>query len=103
MKVASVAQVKSQFSSILKASESGPVVITRNGRPTAVIVGVHDKDEIERLLMACSPGLQAILNKSRKQIREGNFLSHEEFWAEVAASRASKRRGSKRTTAGSPE
>lgn len=96
MKIASVAEIKSQFSSFLKASEAGPVIVTRNGRPVAVIVGMHDEDEIERLLMAYSPRLQAILEASRKQIREGDALSHKEFWAEVEASRASKRRVAKR-------
>jgi hypothetical protein len=56
----------------------------------AVIVGVQDEDEIERLLMAYSPRLQAILEASRKQIREGDVLSHEEFWEEVESSRAPK-------------
>lgn len=96
MKIASVADIKSQFSAFLKASESGPVVVTRNGRPVAVIVGVHDEDEIKRLLMAYSPRLQAILKESRKQIREGDVLGHEEFWAEVEASRVEKPRGRKR-------
>jgi prevent-host-death family protein len=96
MKIASVADVKSQLSAYLKASEAGPVVVTRNGKPVAVIVGVQDEDEIERLLMAYSPRLQAILERSRKQIREGDVLTHEEFWAEVEASRAPKRRGAKR-------
>src|SRR5947209_7468708 len=84
MKIASVAEVKSQFSAFLKASKGGPVVVTRNGRPVAVIVGVQDEDEIERLLMAYSPRLQAILEKSRKQIREGDVLNHDEYWAELA-------------------
>lgn len=96
MKIASVAEIKSQFSAFLKASEAGPVVVTRNGRPVAVIVGIQDEDEIERLLMAYSPRLQAILAESRKQIREGDVLSHGEFWAEVEASRATKPRGRKR-------
>jgi prevent-host-death family protein len=96
MKIASVAEVKSQFSSFLKASEAGPIVVTRNGKPVAVIVGVQDEDEIERLLMAYSPRLQAVLEASRKQIREGNVLTHEEFWKEVTASRAPKRRARKR-------
>ncbi len=96
MKIASVAEVKAQFSSFLRASEAGPVVVTRNGRPVAVIVAVQDEDEIERLLMAYSPRLQAILEESRKQIREGDVLSHEEFWAEVDASRASEPRKRKR-------
>jgi hypothetical protein len=43
-----------------------------------------------------SPRLQAILKESRKQIREGEVLSHEEFWTEVEASRTSKQRGRKR-------
>ena len=96
MKIASVAEIKSQFSSFLKASEAGPVVVTRNGRPVAVIVGVQDEDEIERLLMAYSPRLQTILEQSRKQIREGDVLSHDDFWAEVKGSRASRQRGRKR-------
>jgi prevent-host-death family protein len=92
MKIASVAEIKSQFSSFLKASAAGPIVVTRNGRPVAVILGVQDEDEIERLLMAYSPRLQAILEASRKQIREGDVLGHAEFWAEVEASRVPKRR-----------
>ncbi len=100
MKIASVAEIKSQFSAFLKASADGPVVVTRNGRPVAVIVGVQDEEEIERLLMAYSPRLQAILEASRKQIREGEVLGHEEFWTEVEAPRVSPGRGRKRKTGG---
>ncbi len=99
MKIASVAEIKSRFSAFLKASEDGPVVVTRNGKPAAVIVGIQDEEEIERLLMAYSPRLQAILEASRKQIREGEVLGHEEFWAEVEASRTPRRRGRKRNPA----
>ncbi len=98
MKIASVAQIKSQLSSFLKAAADGPVVVTRNGKPVAVILGVQDEDEIERLLLAYSPRLQSILEASRKQIREGDVLTHDEFWKEVEASRASQQRRSKRQT-----
>ena len=90
MRIASVAEVKSQFSAFLKASEGGPVVVTRNGRPVAVIVGVQDEDEIERLLMAYSPRLRAILEHSRQQFQNGQSLSEEEFWAQFAESRPAK-------------
>jgi prevent-host-death family protein len=83
MKIASVAEVKSQFSAFLKASEGGPVVVTRNGRPVAVIIGVQDEEEIERLLMAYSPHLRAILEHSRQQVREGQWLGEEEFWSQM--------------------
>lgn len=99
MKSASVGEVKARFTAFLKASESGPVVVTRNGRAVAVIVHVQDEDEVERLLMAHSPRLQAILEQSRKEVREGAALDHDEFWAEVKAARASKRRPRKRKPA----
>jgi hypothetical protein len=44
-----------------------------------------DEDEIERLVLAHSPRFQAILEASRQQFREGNWLSEEEFWREVEA------------------
>ena len=91
MKIASVAEIKSQFSAFLKASEGGPVVVTRNGRPVAVIVGVQDEDEIERLLMAYSPHLRAILDRSRQQFREGKWLSEKEFWSQFEQAKPSKR------------
>jgi prevent-host-death family protein len=93
MKIASAAEVKSQFSTFLKASEGGPVVVTRNGRPVAVIVGVQDEEEIERLLMAYSPRLRAILERSRTQFREGQWLSEEEFWSQFQEDTSPKRSG----------
>jgi prevent-host-death family protein len=90
MKIASVAEIKSQFSAFLKASEDGPIVVTRNGRAVAVIVGVQEEEEIERLLMAYSPHLRAILDRSRQQFRDGQWLSEEEFWSQMKA-RPSKR------------
>ncbi|HKB42700.1 MAG TPA: type II toxin-antitoxin system Phd/YefM family antitoxin [Gemmataceae bacterium] len=90
MKTASVAEVKSRFSAFLKDSAAGPIVVTRNGRPVAVIVGVQDEDEIERLLMAYSPQLRAILDRSRQQFREGKWLSEEEFWSQFEDAKPSK-------------
>jgi len=92
MRIASVAEVKSQFSAFLKSSTGGPVVVTRNGKPVAVLVGVEDEDEIERLLMAYSPRLRAICDLSREQIAEGKGVSHEQFWADVEARKTSKPR-----------
>jgi len=95
MTTASVGEVESKFSTFLKASEGSPVVVTRRGKPVAVIVGVHDEEEIEMLLMAHSPQLRKIVEASRKQIREGKGLSENEFWAEVAKMRARQARRAK--------
>ena len=83
MKIASVADVKARFSAFLRASKSGPVVVTRNGKPAAVLLSVDDEDEIERLALAYSPKFQKMLSLARQQIREGRGIRHEDFWKEV--------------------
>jgi prevent-host-death family protein len=101
MKTASVADLKAHLSAYLKAVEQGPVVITRNGKPVAVLIPPGDEDDLERLLMAYSPKLQAILEASRERFRAGEGIPHERFWQEVEAETASagKKRSSKRKRA----
>jgi antitoxin (DNA-binding transcriptional repressor) of toxin-antitoxin stability system len=65
-------------------------VVTRNGRPVAVIIGVQDEEEMERLLMEYSPHLRAILERSREQFRNGQWLSEEDFWSQMEKARPSK-------------
>lgn len=83
MKIASVADVKARFSAFLKESKRGPVVVTRNGKPTAVLLSVEDEDEIERLTLAYSPKFQKMLSLARQQIRDGGGIQHEDFWRGV--------------------
>ena len=80
MRIASVADVKEKFSGYLKASEDGPVVVTRNGKPVAVLLAVDDEGEIERLILAYSPKFRALLETAEQQIRAGQGISHAEFW-----------------------
>ena len=83
MRIASVADVKAKFSGYLKASEQGPVVVTKNGKPVAILLSIKDEDEIERMLLAYSPKFQSILGVAEQQIREGIGIKHEGFWREV--------------------
>ena len=83
MKIASVADVKAHFSAFLQDSKKGPVVVTRNGRPAAVLLAVEDEDELERLALAYSPKLQKILALARKQIKDHSGIGHADFWKEM--------------------
>ncbi|RMF29107.1 MAG: type II toxin-antitoxin system Phd/YefM family antitoxin [Chloroflexi bacterium] len=83
MKIASVAEVKAKFSGYLRMSREGPVVVTKNGKPVAVLLAVEDEEELERLLLAYSPKLRRILEIAEREIREGRGKTHQEFWAEV--------------------
>src|SRR5271155_2764230 len=95
MKIASVADVKARLSSYLKATAAGPVVITRNGKAVAVLLGVDDDEEWERLLLAHSRKLRAILDAADRRIDGGAGIGHDEFWQQVeSANRARGENGS---------
>ena len=100
MKVASVAEVAANFGVFLKDSENGPVVVTRHGKPVAVLLATDNEGDLERLLMGHSPKLQAILEAARKRFRSGAGIPHETFWKEVVGENAGKpkrRRGMRKT------
>lgn len=86
MKIAPVADVKARLSAYLNATASGPVVVTRNGKAVAVLLGVQDDDELESLLLAHSRKLRSILDAAERRIDAGEGISHEEFWAKVESS-----------------
>ena len=83
MKIAPVFEVKAKFSAYLEECKEGPVVVTKNGKPVAVLLSVVDEDALERLLLAHSPKFQAILKKGRDQIRAGQGIEHQDFWRQV--------------------
>src|SRR5437660_9765582 len=85
MKMVSAADVKARLSAYLKESQEGPVIVTRNGKPVAVLLAVTDEDELERLVLAHSPKFRALLDKSHRQIEETGGIPHEEFWRQVEA------------------
>jgi prevent-host-death family protein len=99
MKIASIADVKTHFSAYVKASGQGPVVVTRNGKPVAVLLAVSDEEELERLMMAHSPRLQAILNAARQRVEAEKGIPAEEFWKKVEADTVPKKRAGKRRQA----
>ena len=96
MKTASVADVKARLGAYLKASAKAPVVVTRNGKAVAVLVGVADDEDVERLLLASSRKLRAILDAADSRIDEGAGISHEEFWQQVETRSAANGVGRKR-------
>jgi prevent-host-death family protein len=83
MKIAPVADVKARFIAYLKESEEGPVIVTRNGKPVAVLISMEDEEELERIILAYSPRFQGLLEKSRKQIQDRGGIPHQDFWKEV--------------------
>ncbi len=85
MKIASVADVKAKFSAYVKASDKGPIVITRNGKAVAAIISLTEDEDVERLMLGYSPKLRAILSAARQRVRSGQGIPHGEFWRQAGA------------------
>jgi prevent-host-death family protein len=105
MKIASVADVKAKLSSFLKATADGPVVVTRNGKAVAVLLGVSGDEELEELLLAHSRKLRVMLDAAERRIDEGRGIGHDKFWQQVesanrptAGNGTAKERKAKRLT-----
>ncbi len=88
MKIAPIADVKARLSAYLdECGREGPLVITRNGKAVAVLLVPSDNDDLERIMLGRSPRFQALLNRSRKSLKEGKGLTEKAFW-EAAGKRS---------------
>jgi prevent-host-death family protein len=84
MKIASLADVKARLSGYLdQAKESGPVVITRNGKAVALLIVPENEDDLEWLLLSRSPRLREILDHSRKSVAKKGAVPWDAFWQGV--------------------
>jgi prevent-host-death family protein len=92
MRIAPLAEVKARLSAYVdECGVDGPVVITRNGKAVAVLLVPYGDDDLERLLLGRSPRFQALLDRSRQSIKDGEGLSEKAFW-EAVRKRAQERK-----------
>ncbi len=75
MRLASVKDVKNKLSDYLKKAEHEDIIITKNGRPTAVLHHLGD-DDLEDYVIEHDPKFRKIIEKRWKEysIRGGNPL-----------------------------
>lgn len=94
-------RAKAKLSAVLNEIDQGPVVVTRNGRPQAVLLPITDDEDLERLLLAYSPGLRIILEAARRRIQGRLGIEHDAFWRDLEepVKAVSKRSRPRRKTA----
>ena len=73
-----------------KLSQNGEIVITNNGKPTAVMLNVKDGDLEEVLRTIRQAKAMRALNAVRAEAERRGFLSDEEIEAEIQAYRRGK-------------
>ena len=91
MKTASAGKIAVAFNDYLEASRHQPVLITRKGKPVAVLLAVDDKADAERLV-GRSRSLRSIFQEAHEQLEKGGGIPHDQFWRKVAQNRRAQRR-----------
>jgi prevent-host-death family protein len=94
-KALSISQVKARLTELVAAVEqrAEEVVVTRNGKPVAVLVNYEYKRELETLDVLSDPDLMEQIRKSRADLAAGKKgLSFEEVFGEPLRPRRKRRR-----------
>jgi prevent-host-death family protein len=81
MKTASAAKIAAQFNDYLEACQDQPVLITRNGKPVAVLLAVRDIAQAKKFASAGPRSLRSIFQQAHEQIQQGGAIPHDEFCA----------------------
>ena len=88
MKIAPLAEVKNRLSAYIDAARESAIVVTRNGKPVALLTPILEDDDLDSLLLAHDRGFIHLLEQARERVRAGQYLTSEHFWRELRRRRA---------------
>jgi len=97
MKIAPIYEVKNKLSELVKETESGPVVITRNGKPCAALVHLAEDEDMESFMLSHSPRFLKLLDRAAERMRREGGTPLSELAKEVRLPRPRKGRKTKGT------
>ena len=96
MKIAPLYEVKNKLSELVKETESGPIVITKNGKPCAALVHLAEDEDMETFMLSHSPRFLELVDKAAEKTRQRGGTPLSELTKDLATRR---RRKGKKTNA----
>ena len=69
MKIAPLYEVKNKLSEYVQETASGPVVITKNGKPCAALVHLGEDQDMESFLLSHNPRFLRLLDTAAEKAR----------------------------------
>jgi prevent-host-death family protein len=67
MKIESLREVKNNLSSVVEQlEETGPVIITKNGKSRAVLMAVDESTDLESLLLSVNPRFRKLFDQATR-------------------------------------
>jgi prevent-host-death family protein len=91
MKITPLADVKDRLSAYIAAARECAIVVTRNGKPVALLTSIRDDDDLDSLLLVHDRHFMSLLERARERVRAGRYLTNEQFWRELRRRRARRR------------
>lgn len=98
MKIAPLAEVKDRLSAYIDAAKDSAIVVTRNGKPVALLTSILEDDDLDSLLLTHDRKFVRLLAEARERVRTGQYLTNEQFWRELQRRRTPRRVSSRRGT-----
>ncbi|NJN59041.1 MAG: type II toxin-antitoxin system Phd/YefM family antitoxin [Leptolyngbyaceae cyanobacterium SL_5_9] len=81
MKQVPIDEIKNDLSGYLQIAERESVVITRDGQPVGILIGLEDAEDFWEELMMCDPRFEAEIAQARQSLKEGKGTRIEEMKA----------------------
>ena len=85
MKIAPLAEVRDRFSAYIDESRESPIVVTRNGRPVAMLISIEDEEDLDSLLLVHNPRFLQLLEEARQRVRITGGVPLAEFRQRIEA------------------
>jgi prevent-host-death family protein len=79
MKTHTMSEAKNGICSIIKEAETAQVLITRHGKPAAIIIGFHDEDEWFDYRLEHDERFLRHIARARQEIARGQFVQSEDL------------------------
>ena len=91
MKVMTLRDAKAHLSAVIEEANTEQVLITSNGQPAAVVIGVQGQD-MEEVMLAANPKFWAMIEESRRSDKTLTVAEVRARIAERAAAEAPPKR-----------
>ena len=79
MKKHTMTEAKNDICSIIREAEKEEVLITRHGKPAAVVIGFHDEDDWLDYKIKHDEKFLRKIAKAREEIRRGAYVTLDEL------------------------
>ena len=84
MRQVPIDEIKNDLSGYLQVAETESVIITRDGQPVGILIGLEDTEDWWEELLLREPRFNTEIAQARQSLKQGKGISIEELRAKYA-------------------